>query len=175
MVGIPEDEVARLSVIDPWFVSKLKNIVEALPEGRAQRARGGGPRPRAMLCEAKQLGFSDKQIANAVEIDEDDVRAMRERMGINAAGEGDRHPGRRVARTDELPLRHLQRVDGRRRSPTDRRKVMVLGAGTVQDRELRRVRLGDHEHGVGAEGEREGRRDDRGELQPRRRSPPTST
>ena len=28
MAGIPEEEVSRLSIIDPWFVAKLKNIVD---------------------------------------------------------------------------------------------------------------------------------------------------
>ena len=122
-----------------------------------------------MVREAKKLGFSDKQIANAVEIDEDDARAMQGEDGDQALHVKaiDTLAAEWPARTNYLYVTYNASTDEAK--PTDRRKVMVLGAGPVQDRELGRVRLGDDEHGVGAEGERQGRRDDRGELQPRDR------
>jgi len=59
MVGIPEEEVARLSVIDPWFISKLKNIVDAYRRVEMS-GREGIDRDPEVLLEAKRLGFSDK-------------------------------------------------------------------------------------------------------------------
>jgi carbamoyl-phosphate synthase large subunit len=127
MVGVPEEEVARLSVIDPWFVHKLKNIVDAY--ARVERSgREGIDRDPEVLLEAKRLGFSDKQIANAVEVDEDDVRAMRERMGITPKVKAiDTLAAEWPARTNYLYVTYNATSDDA--PPTDKRKVMVLGAG----------------------------------------------
>ena len=127
MVGIPEDEVARLSVIDPWFVSKLKNIVDAYRRVELS-GREGVDRDPEVLLEAKRLGFSDKQVANAVEIDEDDVRAMRERMGITPKVKAiDTLAAEWPARTNYLYVTYNASTDDAK--PSDKRKVMVLGAG----------------------------------------------
>jgi len=127
MVGVPEDEVARLSVIDPWFISKLKNIVDAYRRVEL-RGREGVDRDPAVLLEAKRLGFSDKQVANAVEIDEDDVRAMRERMGITPHVKAiDTLAAEWPARTNYLYVTYNASTDDAK--PSDKRKVIVLGAG----------------------------------------------
>jgi len=126
-MGVPEEEVAKLSVIDPWFISKLKNIVDA--HRTIERAgREGVDRDPSILKEAKRLGFSDKQVANAVEIDEDDVRAMRERMEIVPKVKAiDTLAAEWPARTNYLYVTYNASTDEAK--PTDKRKVMVLGAG----------------------------------------------
>ncbi|HVC26906.1 MAG TPA: carbamoyl-phosphate synthase large subunit, partial [Nitrososphaerales archaeon] len=127
MVGIPVDEVARLSVIDPWFVNKLKNIVDAYRRIELS-GREGVDRDPEVLLEAKRLGFSDKQVANAVEVDEDDVRAMRERMGITPHVKAiDTLAAEWPARTNYLYMTYNATTDDAK--PTEKRKVMVLGAG----------------------------------------------
>jgi carbamoyl-phosphate synthase large subunit len=127
MVGIPEDEVARLSVIDPWFISKLKNIVDAYRRVELS-GREGVDRDPEVLLEAKRLGFSDKQVANAVEVDEDDVRAMRERMGITPKVKAiDTLAAEWPARTNYLYVTYNASTDDAK--PSDKRKVIVLGAG----------------------------------------------
>jgi len=127
MVGIPEDEVARLSVIDPWFVSKLKNIVDAYRKVELS-GREGVDRDPEVLLEAKRLGFSDKQIANAVDIDEDDVRAMRERMGITPKVKAiDTLAAEWPARTNYLYVTYNASTEDAK--PTNKSKVIVLGAG----------------------------------------------
>ncbi len=127
MLGIPEDEVARLSVIDPWFISKLKNIVDAyrLVE---RSGREGIDRDPSLLLNAKRFGFSDKQIANAVEIEEDDVRAMRERMEIMPRVKAiDTLAAEWPARSNYLYVTYSASSDEAK--PSEKRKVMVLGAG----------------------------------------------
>ncbi|MDG6914881.1 MAG: carbamoyl-phosphate synthase (glutamine-hydrolyzing) large subunit [Nitrososphaerota archaeon] len=127
MVGIPEEEVSRLSVIDPWFVSKLKNIVDAYRRVETS-GREGVDRDPEVLSEAKRLGFSDKQVANAVDIDEDDVRAMRERMGITPKVKAiDTLAAEWPARTNYLYVTYSASADEAK--PSEKRKVMVLGAG----------------------------------------------
>ena len=127
ILGVPEDEVARLSVIDPWFISKLKNIVETY-RAVERSGREGIDRDPSVLLGAKRLGFSDKQIANAVEIDEDDVRAMRERMEIRPWVKAiDTLAAEWPARSNYLYVTYNGSTDDAK--PSDKRKVIVLGAG----------------------------------------------
>uniref|UniRef100_A0A8C6ZSC4 carbamoyl-phosphate synthase (ammonia) n=1 Tax=Nothoprocta perdicaria TaxID=30464 RepID=A0A8C6ZSC4_NOTPE len=63
--GYSIERLYELTKIDRWFLHKMKNITEhaALLES----FRGGqGALPPAVLLRAKQLGFSDKQVAQAV-------------------------------------------------------------------------------------------------------------
>ena len=67
-------------------------------------------------------------MANAVEIDEDDVRAMRERMGIKPRVKAiDTLAAEWPARTNYLYVTYNASTDDAK--PSDKRKVMVLGAG----------------------------------------------
>jgi len=126
-VGIPEEEVSRLSVIDPWFVHKLKNIVE-MHKRIEEATREGIDSDPSLLLEAKRLGFSDKQIANAVEVEEDDVRAIRERLEIKPFTKAiDTLAAEWPARTNYLYTTYNASVEEAK--PTDKKKVMVLGAG----------------------------------------------
>ena len=127
MVGLPEDEVSRLSVIDPWFVSKLKNIVEMY--GRiTESGKDGIERDPALVREAKKLGFSDKQIAAALGMDEEHARSLRERMEIRPFTKViDTLAAEWPARTNYLYMTFNAGADEAK--PTDAKKVIVLGAG----------------------------------------------
>ncbi len=125
MVGLPEDEVSRLSVIDPWFVSKLKNIAEMY--GLITKSgKEGIERDPNLVRDAKRLGFSDKQIAAAVGMDEDHARSLRERMEIRPVTKViDTLAAEWPARTNYLYMTFNGSEDEAK--PTKARKVMVLG------------------------------------------------
>ena len=55
-------EIADLTKIDPWFLEKIKNIVEL--EKRIKKLK---TLPKNLFIVAKCLGFSDRQLANLVE------------------------------------------------------------------------------------------------------------
>jgi carbamoyl-phosphate synthase large subunit len=82
--GFTEEEVATLTGMDPWWIGEIKELVEF--EGR-MRAAAGTPldEQKALLLEAKRMGFSDLQIATAMGLGEDEVRAGRIAHGIRAA------------------------------------------------------------------------------------------
>ncbi|MEY4801688.1 MAG: hypothetical protein RLZZ274_419, partial [Cyanobacteriota bacterium] len=82
LVGRSDDEIHQLSAIDPWFLAKLRCILEA--EQRLLRGRQLEQLDAAALLELKQLGFSDRQIAWATGSDELTVRRHRQGLGINA-------------------------------------------------------------------------------------------
>ncbi len=58
--GMDEDQVARLTGYDPWFVAQFAAILNL--EGRL-RAFTLDTVPRRLLREAKRMGFSDEQLA----------------------------------------------------------------------------------------------------------------
>lgn len=66
----------RLSFIDPWFLQKIKNITDL---ERQLRKRGIN---RDLLLKAKQLGFSDVQIAKILQKTPAQIRRLREKYQI---------------------------------------------------------------------------------------------
>ena len=84
------DALYALTKIDRWFLQNLKEIVtfeETLqPQdiGHKPQAQSSGPWTVdcGLLLRAKQLGFSDRQIAKIFNSDEDTVRQSRKEKGI---------------------------------------------------------------------------------------------
>lgn len=70
------DKLYKLSGIDPWFLSKLKNIMNM-----EERVRKEELTPELMRS-AKKYGFSDKQIALLKKSEEMVIRKMRKKMGV---------------------------------------------------------------------------------------------
>jgi len=83
-LGFSLDEIYQLSMIDPWFLDNIKQIVEfeyALVE--AYQEKGGlDALPPERLAEAKQYGFSDVQLARLLATTEKEVRDRRRALGL---------------------------------------------------------------------------------------------
>src|SRR5207248_11643830 len=65
--GLPVEEIHRLTRIDRWFLYNIRDLIEMEDRIRemgdpARRARDEAA-TRALLLQAKQYGFSDRQIA----------------------------------------------------------------------------------------------------------------
>ncbi len=75
-MGISVQRIYQLSAIDPWFIEKIKNIVDT------QKQLEDSKLDESLLRSAKKQGFSDKQIARAKNTTPDDVRSMRKKHGI---------------------------------------------------------------------------------------------
>lgn len=74
------DRVHELTRIDKWFLYKLRGLVDVMHQMQDIGSLYG--LKRDMIKRAKQLGFSDIQIANCVGSTEDEVRARRKGFGI---------------------------------------------------------------------------------------------
>lgn len=74
------DKVHELTKIDKWFLHKLQNIVDC--QNELKQAGSLEALKKDQVLNAKKKGFSDKQIALAVNSTEDKVRALRLSMGI---------------------------------------------------------------------------------------------
>ena len=85
--GYSVDRICELTKIDPWFISRMKNIVDF--EQVLKGYDSLESLPRETLLKAKQMGFSDFQIARCVLKGKDNmekqvnkVRALRKSLGI---------------------------------------------------------------------------------------------
>jgi carbamoyl-phosphate synthase large subunit len=129
--GLTVQEIHELTFIDPWFVEKIKNIVDM--EERLKALRGKSLEEMAdVLREAKRLGFSDKQIAMCLGLTEDEVRAFRYKRGIiPVVKQIDTLAAEWPAQTNYLYVTYggdeddVEFRDGVK-------KVIVLGAGTYR-------------------------------------------
>jgi carbamoyl-phosphate synthase large subunit len=86
-LGMALDEIYQLSMIDPWFLDNIKQLVEfeyALVEAY-QDTGGLSAVPPERLAEAKHHGFSDVQLARLLATTEKDVRDRRKALGIRPA------------------------------------------------------------------------------------------
>ena len=73
---IPVERINQLSHIDPWFLLCINNIIEIENRLRASAF------DEFLIAEAKKTGFSDRQIARCLGIDEIQVRSLRHKFGI---------------------------------------------------------------------------------------------
>lgn len=74
------DRIHELTKIDRWFLYKLQNIVDCTHELEDVGSLFG--LKKELIMKAKKMGFSDRQIANAVGSTEDEVRARRKNFGV---------------------------------------------------------------------------------------------
>jgi carbamoyl-phosphate synthase large subunit len=79
-------ELNRFTGIDPWFLEQLKQIVNFEGRlrcfGQEQAVDKDSPQLPGLLRRAKELGFSDLQLAGLWKRTEQDVRRLRQVLGI---------------------------------------------------------------------------------------------
>ena len=77
--GCSIEQIYKLTKIDKWFLYKIKNIIDLEKELKKHKLE---QLPSDLFLEAKQKGFSDKQIAILTGTDEMSVRKRRKKLGI---------------------------------------------------------------------------------------------
>ena len=65
--GYSIDRLYDLTKIDKWFLNKFRNIIDLQVRMEGLKDQSPSDLSRELYVTAKQLGFSDKQIAQAVE------------------------------------------------------------------------------------------------------------
>jgi len=126
--GFTVEEVYRLTQIDPWFLEKIKNIVD-FEEKLKELAKKYKLEeiPKEILKEAKKLGFSDRQIAHIFGTKEFEVRRIRKEKGIKPVYKMvDTCAAEFEAKT---PYYYSSYEEENEAIPTKRKKVMILGSG----------------------------------------------
>ena len=70
--GMSLQTIHKLTQIDPWFLKNIEQLVQTEDQIRSQ-----GLKTKEILLEAKQLGFSDRQLAHFSNQTETDIRKKR--------------------------------------------------------------------------------------------------
>ena len=123
--GADPADLARRTTIDPWFIYTLKEIDDVQ---RSLQSRTRGELPLPLLRRAKELGLSDRAVARAVALDEEEVRRRRIAAGILPRFRMiDTLAGEWPARTNYLYLTY--RADQDDVAPSPPGSILVLGAG----------------------------------------------
>lgn len=132
-IGFSVDKINKLSSVDPWFIVKIKNIVD---EEYKLRKSGFNV---SLISEAKKLGFSDRQIGRCLNLAEYQVRQLRKKFGIfPVIKQIDTLAGEWPAKTNYLYLTYGGKYDDilpSKRNTTNissndvEKNVIVLGAG----------------------------------------------
>jgi len=125
--GMTIDEIYEMTGIDPWF---LENLVEIVELEDALRERGSLSKiDDALLREAKQAGFSDRQLATLCSTTEMEVRDDRKRRGIIATFKSvDTCAAEFEAYTPYYYSTYEDEDETPKKEP-GKRRVMILGGG----------------------------------------------
>ena len=119
--GFATAEIQSLTRIDAWFLENIREIVDF------ERQIGAASTDPGVLRRAKQLGFSDRRIAELTRSTEAAVRVRRLEHGIRATFKTvDTCAAEFVAHTPYLYSTYEEEDEA---PPTARPKVIILGSG----------------------------------------------
>ena len=127
--GLSDDEIQAVTKFDPWFLARIREIVETEEEIRAE----GLPVTEEGLRALKMLGFTDARLGELTGRDEANVRRARHNLGVTAvfkridtcAAEFEAQTPYMYS-TYEVPMMGEVECEAR---PSDRKKVVILGGG----------------------------------------------
>ncbi|WP_040818100.1 carbamoyl-phosphate synthase large subunit [Litoreibacter arenae] len=127
--GFSDDEINQITAYDPWFLARIREIIEA----EATIRKDSLPMREDGLRALKMLGFSDARLAKLTGRDERDVRKARQNLGVTAvfkridtcAAEFEAQTPYMYS-TYESPMMGEVECEAR---PSNAKKVVILGGG----------------------------------------------
>ncbi|MEK6614329.1 MAG: carbamoyl-phosphate synthase large subunit, partial [Candidatus Binatota bacterium] len=120
------DEIHGLTRIDPWFLEQVKEIIAA--EERIKERRGKTAELTAgFFNPLKQMGFSDRRLADLLELPDAEIRALRTQAGVRAVFRAVDTCGAEFAAYTPYLYSTYEGED--ESNPTARKKIMILGGG----------------------------------------------
>jgi carbamoyl-phosphate synthase large subunit len=122
--GMAVADMYRITAIDPWYLNNLQQIVALEVQ---IRDRGFSGLDRDFLYQAKQYGFSDRQLAFLTGTSEADIRELRNQTNVRAVYKlVDTCAAEFEAYTPYYYSTYETEDESR---PSASRKVMILGGG----------------------------------------------
>ncbi|MCG7622889.1 carbamoyl-phosphate synthase large subunit [Epibacterium sp. Ofav1-8] len=127
--GLSDDEIQAVTKFDPWFLARIREIIDAERDVR----KNGLPMREDGLRALKMLGFTDARLGALTGRDEDNVRRARHNLGVKAvfkridtcAAEFEAQTPYMYS-TYEAPMMGDVECEAR---PSDKKKVVILGGG----------------------------------------------
>jgi carbamoyl-phosphate synthase large subunit len=121
--GMSIQDAYEETKIDPWFLNNLKEIVDFEDVIKDSWKNID----KMVMKRAKELGYSDRMIAGLTGATEDEVRARRKGLGVQAVFKTvDTCGAEFVAYTPYLYSTYEQECEA---APTDKKKIVILGGG----------------------------------------------
>lgn len=131
-MGLSNEEINRLSGIDNWFLAKIRNIVDMSTQLTKLAGSTESESFAQHLRHAKELGFSDAQIAHYLHTEELTVRNLRQQYGILPSFKiVDTMAAEWPSQTNYCYVTYGDSEDDVDVS-SNRSKVIVLGAGCIR-------------------------------------------
>ena len=127
--GFSDDEINDITRFDPWFLARIREIIDAETIVKAN----GLPEDELGIRRLKMMGFTDGRLAILTGCSETDIRNARQNLGVVAvfkridtcAAEFEAQTPYMYS-TYEAPAMGTVECEAR---PTDRKKVVILGGG----------------------------------------------
>ena len=118
------DEISELSNIDPWFVVKIKNIVDMAEKLKSCELS------RENMLKAKRMGFTDEWIAELRGVTSEEIGDARRALKVIPTYKMvDTCAAEFAAKT---PYYYSTYEDECELQPSDRKKVLIIGAGPIR-------------------------------------------
>ena len=127
--GLTDDEIHATTMFDPWFLARIREIVDAEEDIR----KNGLPVTEDGLRKLKMMGFTDARLGKLTGRTEANVRRARQNLGVTAvfkridtcAAEFEAQTPYMYS-TYEAPMMGEVECEAR---PSDKKKVVILGGG----------------------------------------------
>ncbi|MEM9349703.1 MAG: carbamoyl-phosphate synthase large subunit, partial [Pseudomonadota bacterium] len=127
--GFSDDEITEITAFDPWFLARIREIVDT----EADIIAGGLPVTAEGLRKLKMMGFTDARLATLTGRDEGNIRRARQNLGVTAvfkridtcAAEFEAQTPYMYS-TYEAPAMGDVECEAR---PSEAKKVVILGGG----------------------------------------------
>ena len=134
-IGIPLSRIHEITKIDMWFLKQYQELYELEKEISKYTIES---LDKALLLEAKQKGFADRQIAHMLDCLESDVYNKRDQLGIQrvyklvdtcAAEFSASTPYYYSTFEEKMQIKGGEPFSENESKVSDRKKVIVLGSG----------------------------------------------
>ncbi|ATZ60980.2 MAG: carbamoyl-phosphate synthase large subunit [Methanosarcinales archaeon Met12] len=121
--GFKSEKIAEMTSIDPFFIKKIQNIIDMEERLRKRMSIDD-------LRMAKRMGFTDERIAELTEKRREDINDLRRKADIKHTYKMvDTCAAEFEAKTPYYYSTYETQCEA---NPSDRRKVLILGAGPIR-------------------------------------------
>jgi carbamoyl-phosphate synthase large subunit len=125
MSGMTAEEIRKLTDFDPWYLRQMEDLFQT--ENWLKGLSGVSDLDKQDWLEVKRRGFSDIQIARALNITEGEVRKAR--LGHDVRASMKRVDTCAAEFEAETPYMYSSYDGNDEVAPTEKRKILILGGG----------------------------------------------
>jgi carbamoyl-phosphate synthase large subunit len=123
-MGMSVDEVYAISIIDPWFLVQIKDLLD---REQALKGKQIADLDKAAMLTLKRSGFSDRRLASLLNTDQHAVRAYRQALQVRPVYKRvDTCAAEFATNTAYMYSSYEEECEA---APSNKKKIMILGGG----------------------------------------------